>query len=56
MMSQFTAEEKETLQYEIPMGRIGYPEEIANGVKFLLSNESSYITGQVLSINGGWYT
>ncbi|WP_342430623.1 SDR family oxidoreductase [Neobacillus sp. FSL H8-0543] len=56
MMSQFTDEEKETLQYEIPMGRIGYPEEIANGVKFLLSNESSYITGQVLSINGGWYT
>jgi 3-oxoacyl-[acyl-carrier protein] reductase len=56
MMSQFTDEDKQLLQYEIPMGRIGLPEEIANGVKFLLSNESSYITGQVLSINGGWYT
>jgi 3-oxoacyl-[acyl-carrier protein] reductase len=56
MMSQFTDEEKETLEYDIPMGRFGYPEEIANGVKFLLSNDSSYITGQVLSINGGWYT
>lgn len=56
MMSQFSEEDKQLLQYEIPMGRLGVPEEIANGVKFLLSNESSYITGQVLSINGGWYT
>ncbi len=56
MMSQFTDEDKQQLQYEIPMGRLGLPEEIANGVKFLLSNESSYMTGQVLSINGGWYT
>lgn len=56
MMSQFTEEDKQLLQYEIPMGRLGLPEEIANGVKFLLSEESSYITGQVLSINGGWYT
>jgi 3-oxoacyl-[acyl-carrier protein] reductase len=56
MMSQFSIEDKQLLQYEIPMGRLGVPEEIANGVKFLLSNESSYITGQVLSINGGWYT
>ncbi|MEH7272360.1 elongation factor P 5-aminopentanone reductase [Neobacillus vireti] len=56
MMSQFTEEDKQILQYEIPMGRLALPEEIANGVKFLLSDESSYITGQVLSINGGWHT
>lgn len=56
MMSQFTEEDKQLLQHEIPMGRLGVPEEIANGVKFLLSNESSYITGQVISINGGWHT
>jgi 3-oxoacyl-[acyl-carrier protein] reductase len=56
MMSQFTEEDKQRIQYDIPMGRLGLPEEIANGVKFLLSEESSYITGQVLSINGGWYT
>lgn len=56
MMGQFSEEDKQLLQYEIPMGRLGLPEEIANGVKFLLSDDSSYITGQVLSINGGWYT
>jgi 3-oxoacyl-[acyl-carrier protein] reductase len=56
MMSKFTEEEKEALEYEIPMGRIGHAEEIANAVKFLLSDDSSYMTGQVLSINGGWYT
>jgi 3-oxoacyl-[acyl-carrier protein] reductase len=56
MMSQFSEEDKQLLQYEIPMGRLGVPEEVANGVKFLLSADSSYITGQVLSINGGWYT
>ncbi|OLS42136.1 SDR family oxidoreductase [Bacillus sp. MRMR6] len=56
MMGKFTKEEKEEIEYEIPMGRIGNPDEIANAVKFLLSDDSSYITGQVLSINGGWYT
>ncbi|NWQ44179.1 SDR family oxidoreductase [Bacillus sp. EB106-08-02-XG196] len=56
MMGRFSEEDIQLLQYDIPMGRLGVPEEIANGVKFLLSNESSYITGQVLSINGGWYT
>ncbi len=56
MMSRFSHEEIEELENEIPMGRMGSPEEIAAGVSFLLSDEASYITGQVLSINGGWYT
>ena len=56
MMNQFSEDDIQSLQFEIPMGRLGVPEEVANGVKFLLSEESSYITGQVLSINGGWYT
>ena len=37
----------------IPMKRFGTPDEVANGVRFFLSEEASYITGQVLSINGG---
>jgi 3-oxoacyl-[acyl-carrier protein] reductase len=56
MMARFTNEETDEISAEIPMGRMGRPEEIANGVSYLLSEESSYITGQVLAINGGWYT
>ena len=37
----------------VPMGRIGEPNEIAEAVFFLSSQESSYITGQVLHVNGG---
>lgn len=40
----------------IPMGRFGKPEEVAALTSFLASEESSYITGQVISINGGLYT
>lgn len=40
----------------VPMGRFGEPEEVASLVSFLASQESSYITGQVVSINGGLYT
>jgi 3-oxoacyl-[acyl-carrier protein] reductase len=55
MMEGFSQEEVDQISYEIPMGRLGTPEEIAKSVAFLLSNESSYMTGQVLSLNGGWY-
>jgi 3-oxoacyl-[acyl-carrier protein] reductase len=37
----------------IPLGRIGTPEDVAGGVRFLASEEASYITGHVLNINGG---
>ena len=40
----------------IPMNRFGQPEEVADLVEFLASDRSSYITGQVISINGGLYT
>lgn len=56
MMDGFNKEDIEQLCQEIPMGRLGLPEEIAGTVNFLLSNDASYMTGQVLSINGGWYT
>lgn len=56
MLSHFSSEEMKALKNEIPMGRVGLPDEIADGVSFLISEESSYITGQVLAINGGWYT
>ena len=39
----------------IPMARIGRPEEVAKVVRFLCSEDASYITGQVISVNGGMY-
>jgi 3-oxoacyl-[acyl-carrier protein] reductase len=44
---------KEVIKQIIPMGRVGLPEEIAKVVRFLCSDEASYITGQVISVNGG---
>jgi len=41
------------LKARIPMARVGQPEEVAKVVKFLCSEDSSYVTGQVIGINGG---
>lgn len=49
------AELKEEAKEKILLGRMGQPEEIAAGVLFLLSDESSFITGHTLNINGGMY-
>ena len=46
---------KNDLLFQIPMRRIGTPEEVANVVKFLASDDASYITGGVISVNGGLY-
>ncbi|MCC6543416.1 MAG: 3-oxoacyl-[acyl-carrier-protein] reductase [Nitrospirae bacterium] len=40
---------------QIPMGKLGMPEDVANAVRFLASDEAKYITGQVLHVNGGMY-
>lgn len=51
----YSAETMEQLAEEVPLGRIGSAEEVAKAIYFLASDEASYITGQVLGVNGGFY-
>ncbi len=53
MTTQINAEMKEVMLKSIPLGRTGRAEEVAAAVAFLCSDEASYITGDVLRVNGG---
>ena len=53
MTQGLSADVKDTLQKQIPLGRLGTPTDIANAVRFLVSEEAAYITGHVLHVNGG---
>jgi 3-oxoacyl-[acyl-carrier protein] reductase len=53
MTSGFSDEFKQTAIKMIPLGRVGTPEDVASAVEFLSSKAASYITGHVLSVNGG---
>ncbi len=46
---------QEALLHEIPVGRLGYPEEVTATIEFLASQGAAYITGQVIHVNGGLY-
>jgi 3-oxoacyl-[acyl-carrier protein] reductase len=46
---------REMLSKQIPLGRLGEPGDIAEAVRFLASDAASYITGQVLHVNGGMH-
>lgn len=48
-------EQKQAMQTAIALGRLGQPEEIAKVVKFLCSEDASYITGENIHVNGGMY-
>ncbi|MBT2642317.1 SDR family oxidoreductase [Bacillus sp. ISL-41] len=56
MVKDFTQEEIKAITDDIPSGRLGKADEVADSVEFLLSDKSSYINGQVLAVNGGWLT
>jgi 3-oxoacyl-[acyl-carrier protein] reductase len=55
MTRALTAEQRATLQGQIPMGRLGSAEDVAAAVLFLASPQASYITGETLHVNGGMY-
>jgi 3-oxoacyl-[acyl-carrier protein] reductase len=55
MTNKLSDEVKESYTSKIPLKRFGNPEDVADAVAFLLSDNSAYITGQVLRVNGGMY-
>jgi len=55
MTKDLPEELKQKMLATIPLGRMGTPDDIADAVKFLVSDDASYITGHVLAVNGGMY-
>ncbi len=55
MTADLAEDAQQSLATRIPLGRMGRPEEIAAVVRFLASDAASYITGQVVHVNGGMY-
>lgn len=54
MLNAFSESDLDELKKETPLNRLGTPEDVANAVEFLISDKASFITGQVLSVNGGF--
>ena len=52
--NELTVEEKNVLAADIPLGRLGYPQDVAALCSFLLSDQAGYINGQIIAVDGGW--
>ena len=55
MTERMTDAARDALTGQIPLGRLGTPEDVAAAVAFLASKEAAYVTGHVLSLSGGLY-
>ena len=53
MTNKLDEKQKESLLRNIPLGRMGKPEDVAKVVGFLCSSEADYLTGQVIAVDGG---
>jgi NAD(P)-dependent dehydrogenase (short-subunit alcohol dehydrogenase family) len=55
MLTRFTGtpENKAALVTSVPMGRLGLSEEVANAIVFIASDQASFVTGDVLNVDGG---
>ena len=54
MLKDFSSEDLEELKDETPLGRLGSPEDVAKALYFLSSEAASFITGQIIGVNGGF--
>jgi 3-oxoacyl-[acyl-carrier protein] reductase len=53
MTDALSQDVRQRLMEQIPLGRLGTPQDVANAVLFLVSEQAAYITGHVLHVNGG---
>jgi 3-oxoacyl-[acyl-carrier protein] reductase len=53
MSKEWSEEKRKSIIADIPLGRLGEPEDIAEAVVFLVSDKAKFITGEVLDVNGG---
>ena len=54
MLNQASKKSLEIFTQDIPLERLGRPEEVADVINFLVSDKASYITGQIINVNGGY--
>jgi len=54
MSKEWSEEKRKNIIANIPLGRMGEPEDIAEAVVFLVSDKAKFITGEVLDVNGGY--